>query len=69
VAGQLSTHRHLHLNLAHGVVSLDHKVVVREAVNVANLLERALEPESRERAGLALELGFEAAGELWTNGG
>lgn len=55
------THRHLHLNLAHGVVPLDDEVVEAEPVDVLDLVEGARDLEGREWSGLALELGLEAA--------
>lgn len=55
-----TTHRHFHLNLAHGLVSLDDKVVVCKPIDSANLLWRALKVESGEWAGFALKLDLES---------
>lgn len=55
-----ATHRHLHLNLAHRLVSLDDKVVELEPVDILDLVEGTRDLERREWARLALELGLEA---------
>ena len=55
-APRAATHRHLHLNLAHGLVPLHNEIFHLETVNPRNLLPRPTPLQRREVPRLPLQL-------------